>query len=45
MGYNWSGSLDNENSSASVDIVFSNSNRATDGDVYDTTMRIDKSFN
>lgn len=45
MGYNWSGSLDNENSSASVDIVFSNSNRATDGDVYDTTMRIDRSFN
>lgn len=45
MEYNWSGSLDNENSSASVDIVFSNSNRATDGDVYDTTMRIDRSFN
>lgn len=45
MGYNWSGSLDNENSSASVNIVFSNSNRATDGDVYDTTMRIDRSFN
>lgn len=45
MEHNWSGSLDNENSSASVDIVFSNSNRATDGDVYDTTMRIDRSFN
>ena len=45
MGYNWSGSLDNNSSSASVNIVFSNSNRATDGDVYDTTMIIDRSFN
>lgn len=45
MGYNWSGSLDNENSSASVNIVFSSGGtRAEDGDVFGTTMKFDKSF-